>query len=115
MEKQSFAGDDAYSGKRIGWWRLMEQTGVAEGGGIVPPQPKCCPLCGATVPPDPLGFYQCSCGWGGPGDPLEHDRGLSKLFAKMDREMADGQAQRDLQRLAMYGDSANSLNIGYVL
>lgn len=93
----------------------MYQAGMVSSSGIVPPQPKRCPLCGATVPPDPLGFYQCSCGWGGPGDPLEHDRGLSKLFAKMDREMADGQAQRDLQRLAMYGDSANSLNIGYVL
>jgi hypothetical protein len=32
----------------------------------------------------------------------------------MDRSLADGQAQRDLQRLATRGDSASSLNIFYV-
>ncbi|HKW21639.1 MAG TPA: M48 family metalloprotease [Ktedonobacterales bacterium] len=87
---------------------------TANGVGIVPPQPKRCPLCGATVPPDALGLYQCSCGWGGPDDPLEHDRGLAKLVARTDRNLADGQAWRDLRRLATHGDAASSLNILYL-
>lgn len=51
---------------------------------IEPPRPQRCPLCGATVAPDPLGLYACSCGWGGPDDPLEHDRGLTKLATRGD-------------------------------
>src|SRR5690348_2274141 len=93
----------------------MDQTRVASNPGIVPPQPKRCPLCGATVTPDPLGLYACSCGWGGPGDPLEHDRGLAKLLARADRSLANGQAQRDLRRLATRGDSASALNPLYML
>ena len=92
----------------------MNQAGVASISGIVPPQPKRCPLCGATVAPDALGLYQCSCGWGGPGDPLEHDRGPAKFMAKLDRSLADGQAKRDLWRLTTRGDAANSLNILYL-
>lgn len=94
---------------------MMNQAGVAPSIGIAPPQPKRCPLCGATVAPDALGMYQCSCGWGGPGDPLEHDRGLAKLFAKMDRSLADGQAWRDLRRLATRGDATSSLNVLYLV
>ncbi len=92
----------------------MNQAGVASSSGTVPPQPKRCPLCGATVPPDALGLYQCSCGWGGPDDPLEHNRGLAKLVAHTDRDLADGQAQRDLRRLATRGDAASSLNVLYL-
>src|SRR5690242_8791774 len=92
----------------------MEQTGVVAGGGITLLQPKRCPLCGATVAPDPLRFYQCSCGWGGPDDPLEHDRGLAKLVAHTDRNLADGQALCDLRRLATRGDAASSLNVLYL-
>lgn len=92
----------------------MEQTGVVAGGGITLLQPKRCPLCDATVAPDPLRFYQCSCGWGGPDDPLEHDRGLAKLVAHTDRNLADGQALRDLRRLATRGDAASSLNVLYL-
>jgi hypothetical protein len=92
----------------------MNQAGVGSSSGIVPPQPKRCPLCGATVAPDALGLYQCSCGWGGPDDPLEHDRGLAKLVAHTDRNLADEQAQRDLRRLATRGDAASSLNVLYL-
>ena len=65
----------------------MGQVDVATQAGVTPPQPKRCPLCGAMVAADPLGLYACSCGWGGPGDPLEHDRGLAKLVAKMPYEI----------------------------
>src|SRR5690348_14011942 len=92
----------------------MDQANVATGVGIEPRQPNRCPLCGATVPPDALGLYECICGWGGPDDPLEHDRGLAKVVARIDRELADGQAHRDLRRLAMRGDAASSLNILYL-
>jgi peptidase M48-like protein len=95
----------------------MDQAGAASNKGnigIEPPQPKRCPLCSATVAPDPLGLYLCACGWGGPGDPLEHDRGLAKLVTKIDRSLADGQAHRDLRRLATRGDSASSLNYLYL-
>lgn len=64
--------------------------------------------------PDALGLYECVCGWGGPDDPLEHDRGLAKALAKMDRSLADSQAHRDLRRLATRGDSASSLNVLYL-
>ncbi|HEY1389505.1 MAG TPA: M48 family metalloprotease [Ktedonobacterales bacterium] len=87
---------------------------MATGTGIEPRQPKRCPLCGATVAPDGLGLYQCSCGWGGPGDPLEHDRGLAKLVAHTDRNLADGQAKRDLRWLATRGEAARSLNTLYL-
>ncbi len=92
----------------------MDQARVTSHTGIASPQPKRCPLCGAMVAADALGLYQCSCGWGGPGDPLEHDRGLAKALAKTDRSLADGQAQRDLRRLAIRGDSASSLNVLYL-
>lgn len=95
----------------------MDQAGAAPNIAIIniePPQPKRCPLCSAMVAPDPLGLYLCACGWGGPGDPLEHDRRPAKLVTKIDRSLADGQAWRDLQRLATRGDSASSLNYLYL-
>ena len=92
----------------------MGQVDVASQAGVTPPQPKRCPLCGAMVAADPLGLYACSCGWGGPGDPLEHDRGLAMLWAKMDRSLADGQSRRDLERLAKRGEAASSRNALYV-
>ncbi|HEU4783550.1 MAG TPA: hypothetical protein VFS83_09445 [Ktedonobacterales bacterium] len=92
----------------------MDQAKEATSPGIEPRQPKRCPLCGATVAPDALGLYECVCGWGGPGDPLEHDHGLAKLMAKMDRSLADEQAWRDLRRLAARGDATSSLSILYL-
>jgi Zn-dependent protease with chaperone function len=92
----------------------MNQMSEPSNVGMQGPQPKRCPLCGATVIPDPLGLYECACGWGGPGDPLEHDRGLGKLFARTDRDLANGQAHRDLSRLATRGDSASSRNVLYL-
>lgn len=76
----------------------MDQANVASPTGVVPPQAKRCPLCGATVA----------------ADPLEHDRGLAKLLARTDRDLANGQAHRDLRRLATRGNSASSLNILYL-
>lgn len=93
----------------------MDQVSGPSSVGMQGPQPKRCPLCGVTVIPDPLGLYECACGWGGPGDPLEHDRGLARLFARTDRDLANGQAHRDLSRLAARGDSASSLNPFYVM
>lgn len=93
---------------------MTDQSSVASRIAVEPPQPKRCPLCGATVVPDALGLYACNCGWGGPGDPLERDRGLARLFASADRSLADGQARRDLRRLAQRGDSASSLNVLYL-
>jgi Zn-dependent protease with chaperone function len=92
----------------------MGQMDVAAQAGMAAQQPKRCPLCGAAVAPDALGLYACSCGWGGPGDPLEHDRGLAKLLAKTDRSLADGQARRDLRRLAEHGEAASSRNVFYL-
>lgn len=92
----------------------MDQANAVSNVGIAPQQPKRCPLCGATVMPDALSPYTCVCGWGGPGDPLENDRGLAKLLARTDRSQADGQARRDLRRLSARGDAASSLNILYL-
>jgi hypothetical protein len=69
----------------------MDQIGTTAGADAIP-QPKRCPLCGSMVAADPLGLYDCACGWGGPGDPLEHDRGLTRLVARTDRRLANGQA-----------------------
>ena len=92
----------------------MGQMDVTSQAGMASPQSKRCPLCGAMVAADALGLYACSCGWGGPGDPLEHDRGLAKLLARTDRSLADGQARRDLRRLAERGEAASSRNVLYL-
>src|SRR5579885_690097 len=78
------------------------------------PATTTCPLCGKPVIADPLGLLECSCSWGGPGDPLEAVRGISRLVTRIDRNMANAQARRDLQRLATKGDTANHLSMLYL-
>ncbi len=73
-----------------------------------------CPLCGRQVTADPLGLLECSCGWGGPSDPLESARGIARMVTRADRNLANAQARRDLQRLAARGDAANTVGIFYI-
>ena len=47
-------------------------------------------------------------------DPLASAQGLSRLATRIDRNLANAQARRDLQRLAAQGDTANHLGIFYV-
>lgn len=64
---------------------------------------RTCPLCGSAVQPDALGLLECACGWGGPDDPLEAARGLSRLFTGVDRRAATRQARRELSRITRNG------------
>lgn len=59
-----------------------------------------CPLCQKTVTSDPLGFVECSCGWGGPEDPIESARGLSRKITLIDRRLAGALVRKDLARMA---------------
>ncbi len=59
-----------------------------------------CPVCEHEVAPDTIGFLECACGWGGPGDPLESARGLSRVFMRLDRRLANASARRDLRVIA---------------
>lgn len=59
-----------------------------------------CPLCAREISPDTLGFLECGCGWGGPDDPLESSRGLSRTFMLLDRRIANAIARRDLHVIA---------------
>lgn len=61
--------------------------------------PVACQLCGRQVEPDELGVLECTCGWGGPDDPLEAARGLSRIAQRADRRMANALARRHLRRL----------------
>lgn len=61
---------------------------------------RTCPLCGREVSPDSLGFLECICDWGGPDDPLESARGLSRIFMRLDRRIANAIARRDLRVFA---------------
>ncbi len=81
---------------------------------VAAPVTTTCPLCGKPVTADPLGLLECSCGWGGPDDPLASAHGLSRLVTRIDRNLANAQARRDLQPLAAQGDTANHLGIFYV-
>ena len=72
--------------------------------------PVTCRLCGKPVTPDGLGLLECPCGWGGPGDPLETSRGLSRVFLWTGRRLANAQAQRELRRLKDRGDAASRLS-----
>lgn len=72
--------------------------------------PVTCRLCGKPVAPDSLGLLECSCGWGGPGDPLETSHGLSRAFLRVERRLATAQAQRELRRLKARGDAASRLS-----
>lgn len=71
---------------------MSSSTGVAA--------PAKCPLCGASVVPDQWGLVECTCGWGGPGDPLEAARGFSRLATLTDRRLANAAARRERARLA---------------
>jgi Zn-dependent protease with chaperone function len=42
---------------------------------------------------------ECACGWGGPGDPLEKERGLLRLTSRLDRRLANAMTRRDFTRL----------------
>lgn len=69
-----------------------------------------CRLCGKPVIPDGLGLLECSCGWGGPGDPLETSHGLSRAFLRAERRLANAQAQRELRRIKTRGEAASRLS-----
>jgi Zn-dependent protease with chaperone function len=58
-----------------------------------------CPVCQKPVYADSAGFLECACGWGGPGDPVEAARGLSRAVTLFDRRMAARIAWRDLKRI----------------
>lgn len=58
-----------------------------------------CPVCERPVYADSAGFLECACGWGGPGDPAEAARGLSRAVTLFDRRMAARIAWRDLKRI----------------
>lgn len=90
------------------------RTSAATGAAVTPPAAVSCPLCGSPVAPDPLGFAECPCGWGGKHDPLESAGGLSRMVTRMDRRWAAAQARRDLRRLASRGEAAGTLGIVYV-
>lgn len=75
-------------------------TAAAVQVGTVAPHTQQCPMCGRNTIPDALGLVECACGWGGPDDPLEHTRGLSRVLTRADRRIAAGIARRDLARLA---------------
>ncbi|MGH2515294.1 MAG: hypothetical protein ACRDHP_06530 [Ktedonobacterales bacterium] len=72
-------------------------AGVA--GGDAAPALRC-PLCGKSTVPDALGFSECSCGWAGPGDPLESARGLGRTITQLDRRWATALVRKDLARMA---------------
>lgn len=83
--------------------------------GNVTTQVSRCPLCDKTVAPDPLGFYECSCGWGGPGDPLESARGLSRKITLVDRRWASALVRRDLARMAAGKWQPGQLGVVYTI
>jgi hypothetical protein len=60
---------------------------------------QACRLCGRPLTPDALGLMECMCGWGGPGDPLEHARGIARMVARLDRRLANTLTRRDFTRL----------------
>jgi Zn-dependent protease with chaperone function len=74
-----------------------------------------CPLCGATVAPDQWGLVECSCGWGGHGDPLESARGLRRLVMRVDRRLATRTARADLVRLGSGHWQPGRLGLVYML
>jgi Zn-dependent protease with chaperone function len=70
-----------------------------------------CPLCDKSVVPDALGLVECSCSWGGPGDPIASAHGLSRLATRIDRRLANRMGQADLRRVAR----GASLGAGYLV
>src|SRR5579872_4949406 len=83
--------------------------------GNVTTQVSRCPLCDKPVAPDPLGFYECSCGWGGPDDPLESARGLSRKITLVDRRWASALVRRDLARMAAGKWQPGQLGVVYTI
>jgi Zn-dependent protease with chaperone function len=78
------------------------------------PIAQTCPLCGTSIIPDALGLVECSCGWGGPGDPIVSARGLSRLVTRTDRRLANRMGHADLRRLAKHATGEISLGAGYI-
>lgn len=74
-----------------------------------------CPICGKLVRPDSAGFLECPCGWGGPGDPVESARGLSRTMTLLDRRWASSIAWRDLKRIAARKTPVSPRNPLYLL
>ncbi|HEU5346193.1 MAG TPA: hypothetical protein VFU60_17730 [Ktedonobacterales bacterium] len=76
-----------------------------------PAEASRCPICGRPTPADQFGFVECACGWGGPGDPVESARGLSRRFTLLDRRLTTRIARRELARIARAkrAESASSL------
>ncbi|HKV85268.1 MAG TPA: M48 family metallopeptidase [Ktedonobacterales bacterium] len=72
--------------------------------------PLKCRLCGKLVAPDALGLFECGCGWGGPEDPLETSRGLSRSYLRFERGLANTQARNELLRIKERGDAASRLS-----
>src|SRR5262245_4379951 len=78
----------------------MEPIKPTAGLASLPLNAQQCPLCGKPVTPEMWGLVECSCGRGGPDDPLEAARGVTKLAIRLDRRLATQTAKRDLRRLA---------------
>lgn len=78
----------------------MEIPARGTGAATAAASTQACPLCGKLVAPDAWGMVECSCGWGGSGDPLEASRGVSRWVTRLDRRLASGMAHRDLGRMA---------------
>lgn len=73
-----------------------------------------CPICRRAAPADQFGFVECSCGWGGPDDPVEAAQGASRWITLLDRRLATGVARRELARIARTKRAAGSRNLLYI-
>jgi hypothetical protein len=74
-----------------------------------------CPICDKPVQADSAGFLECPCGWGGPDDPVESARGISRAITLLDRRWASSIAWRDLRRIAERKGPTSPRNPLYLL
>jgi hypothetical protein len=74
-----------------------------------------CPICAQPIAPDSVGFLECRCGWGGPGDPVESARGFSRWVTLLDRRWATAIAWGDLRRIAARKGPGSSADPLYLL
>jgi Zn-dependent protease with chaperone function len=72
-----------------------------------------CPVCGHATQADLYGFVECACGWGGPGDPVESARGVSRQVTLLDRRLATGVARRELANIARTKSAASGRSLLY--